>query len=358
MSIPHSCYNLSIGLSRTECTCYDTYKPVDYNTSLSGLYLDELEPLDKLIALNNCENTSMWNAMDIARENSIMIFIAESNARMLKEYDLIRNTFKGGIGNAKWYMNKPFIQNYGGVLFRSQNVKSGTLKINKIGTIFSDTGTITLFIYNNLNELIDTLTLNKTANLHTQNIVSIDLPLHSDYTENLIYYFVYAKTDGIPKNNDYSCACGRHTHRKYDWENWISVSGFEDNDLDFMENEIIGYESPYMNGLTFEVEFRCAIGDVFCKDGWDIDYTGDPIAASIAHYIWYKAAEYCLRKIMTSTDINRPTMMQGEMMEKFMIDYKTKAEEMMIYIVTNANLGKTDCIKCKNKIGMAYHNLI
>jgi len=346
MSIPNSCYNYAIGLSRSICECYETDRPDDYNTSLSGLYLDELEPLDKLIALNNCENASMWNAMAVARENAVMTFVAESNSRMLQEYDLVRNKYIGGIGNAKWTIDKPLSQTYGGVCFSTQNVNSGTLKITKIGAIFTHTGTVVLYVYNNLNELIDTITLNTVANKHTLTTVSLDLPLSSNYTENLEYYFVYEKTSGTPKNNDYSCACGKHNQKKYGWENWLSVTGFEDNDLDFMDNELIGYVSPYMNGLTFDVELKCSIGDIFCKDGWDIDYTGDPIAAAIAHYIWYKSAEYCLRKIMTFTDINRPTMMQGEMMEKFMLDYKTKAEEMITYIVKNANLSKTDCIKC------------
>jgi len=46
------CYNYIIGLSRTNCECFDI--PADASESMSGLYLDELESLNIINAISEC----------------------------------------------------------------------------------------------------------------------------------------------------------------------------------------------------------------------------------------------------------------------------------------------------------------
>ena len=90
MSVNTDCYENIIGLSRTECTCYDDDKPADFDTSESGLYLDELEPLDQLEGLDNCEKGSVWEAMEKARENAVRFFIQDTNSKLLQTYQTMK----------------------------------------------------------------------------------------------------------------------------------------------------------------------------------------------------------------------------------------------------------------------------
>jgi len=364
MSIPINCYDYIIGLSETPCTCYDDGKPADFDVSNSGLYLDQLEPLNKITGLDNCENVSVWRAMETARDNAVKRFVADTNSRIVQEYNLKRRIYKGGIGRMKYTADKTVQRTYAGLRMYCADIISGVAKITNINTIFNATGTIELNIYNNLNELVSgSHTLNTVANTLTANALNIELPLHSEYTDNLEYYFLYTYNSGIvPKNNDLSCNCGsfrptfnlsnpyfnKKQSQRYGWANYVMVSGYETDELDFMDICLSG--NNYMFGLIPEVEMYCRIGDVLCKDVYDVDFTSNPKAAAMAHAIYYKAAEILLRWLLTNPDLNRITMINTEVMEKFMMDYLTKYKEMLEYVIADVDLAKTDCIECRDKI--------
>jgi len=353
MSIPISCYDNIIGITRTECECYS---PPSYQ-SLSGLYLDEIEPLDQLKSLDICENTDMWLALERARNNAIRYFIQDTNTKLITKHKLSRHQYKGGIGNAAASTNKSLYKNYAGVRIYCADILSGKLQINKIGTLFAHTGTIALYIYNNLNQLIDTLVLNTTANIHTQNEVDITLPLHSDYIDNLEYYFVYS-SDYTPRLNEVYDCCdisapifnivsptfSRPTTKRWLWSYWVMVGAIEVSSLDFINLSTTSDNS--MNGLTFNVDLCCDIGDVLCKSA--LDYQYDPIASSIAHAIMYKSIEIALRNIIASSKIDRETMTNQVLIEKFMMDYKKEYDNLIDSIIDNADLSKTDCLECRN----------
>ena len=98
-----ACYDYVIGLSRTECDCHDpkTGYELDYNTSYSGLYLDEVHPLNNLTGLENCDNQDVWRIMSLARERAVNTFIADTNALISKYYQLKYRSYTGIIGRVK-----------------------------------------------------------------------------------------------------------------------------------------------------------------------------------------------------------------------------------------------------------------
>jgi hypothetical protein len=202
------CYEYIVGLSRTNCICYTI--PADAETSLSGLYIDELESLGAILSSVNCENNGdVFEQIERARQIAVTTFQADTNALIMQGFKLRRQNYKGSIGRA--VAKQALIQSVGeyyGTRMYCANVKSGVLHITSIGTLFTQTGTIDLLIYNNLGDLITTLTLNTEANKHKQNIVDLELPLHSPYIENLEYYFIYLAAGNSARNNDLKCNCG------------------------------------------------------------------------------------------------------------------------------------------------------
>ena len=359
-----NCYDYVIGLSRTECDCHDpkTGYELDYNTSNSGLYLDEVHPLNNLSGLENCDNQDIWRIMALARERAITTFVADTNAIISKNYQLKYRPYTGVIGRIKHDKDLNITNTYAGIIMKCNPVKSGELVINAIGTLFNFTGTVDVTIYDNLNTNHGTYTLTTTEDTFVINTLPtpLTLPLYSDYTDELEYYFIYTVGANQPRNNDLSCNCGTfkpvyslkfpyYTKKKppeYGWANYVMVGGVVTDDLDFMNADLSG--SDELNGLTLTVELRCKVGETLCKD--ELDFVGDPIAGAIAHAVLYRAAFHLADMIITTGEINRQSLMNREQLVEYQKEWLEKYNEMILYIVDNIDISKSDCIECRDRL--------
>src|SRR5689334_6951124 len=103
MSANTTCLQHVIGLSQTSCNCYDSGKPVDFNTSDSGIYLDEIEgfPIDTVKFVGDCATGDLWDLMTQARTEAIL----QSRVDLLNYIGTLtkrkRHPFKGLIGSDK-----------------------------------------------------------------------------------------------------------------------------------------------------------------------------------------------------------------------------------------------------------------
>ena len=80
------CYDKIIGLSQNTATCYPS-KPAN-DTSLSNLWIDELEPLKNLSGGITTENTTVWDVMQEARSNAIKSFVSDTNRKLIDKHEL------------------------------------------------------------------------------------------------------------------------------------------------------------------------------------------------------------------------------------------------------------------------------
>jgi|GEM_PF-1581536 len=362
------CYEDVIGLSRTACDC-PQYKDNPGDNSLSDLYLDETEGIElkQLYSLENCEKGGLWDIMYAARENAIKTFIYDTNARLLRINRLKRQPFSGIIGRATWKKTAQLTKKYAGNRYFMANIVGGYWKITEINTIFSSTGTINLEIYNNINELCGSYDIDTEANkIKVNKIPNLELPLHSDYVDNLIYYFVY-KVDGgnLPKLLDFDCGCNAMSRWYYDcsspkfisqagkgnngWRQFAMAGNWEGDDLDFSDEDCLGI-CNCNNGLLINSEFGCKVNEVVCQDV--LNFANNPLAGAIALAIQYKAAEYLAKQILSSTNINRYTMMNGELLAGFINTYIEKYNNYIDYIIENVDIKMTDCLECKDVIQM------
>ncbi|MCX6328204.1 MAG: hypothetical protein NTZ85_01635 [Bacteroidia bacterium] len=368
MSLPLTCWDYIIGLSRTECECYDAVTTL---RSDSGLYLDELVELRSVNGLLNCEHgTEIWDMMSNSRDEAVRIFIGDVNALLMRSYQLKRQPYYGAIGRVKYSADMSLTTGYyyGARIFCA-NIVSGNLIIKKIGTLFNTTGTITLWVYNNKNELVATRTLNTTANTHNNNVlaVPIELPMHDGYVDNLEYYFIYKLAANIPKNNEVKCNCGKfkatfNTGKPYFfwsqaesrsqdyWSRYAMVGGFARSSITDL-SDLPTVTSNYMHGLTFEVEFKCIINEVLCKDYFDFD--ANPLAISTALAIRYKAGQLLLEMILRTVNINRDVMINREQITADRDAILAKYNEHVNYIASNVNVQANDCLECRDLIKIA-----
>lgn len=356
MSQELSCFDNIIGLSRTECECYNTGKPANYNTSLSGLYLDELYPLTAYNSQLNCEKgTDIWEALRRAREQAIIIFRADANALMLKDNQLIRTPFKGKIGRLKYTKEEVITTgDWVGIRMVCDNVVGGKLKIKNIGTIFSETGSFSLIIKNNLNETLHTISLDTITDTHkVNNITDIELDLHSDYTDNLEYYFIYQKNGLTPKStlsvDDALCSKGgkTQTNQQYGWSEWSNIDGFKKTDVSDL-SDVICSTSDKMYGLTFDVEFTCSVEDIWCKD--ELDFISNNVAIGIALAIRLKAGALFFQERLLSSNINRESLINAENMQAAQDIFNKEYQTTMQFLADNIDITATDCFECLDRI--------
>lgn len=360
MSVILNCWDNIIGLSQSECDCHSLCRPADYNYSQSGLFIGDQEPLNNIEGLQDCDNDCFWEIMEKARDNAVRQFQSDTLALLLKDYKIKRAPYYGGIGYLKNSQDINISTTYAGIRICCADIISGTLTIKNIGTLFNFTGTVTVTIYNNKNEIVGTTVLNTVANKHTQNNYILQLPLHDDYLDHLEYNIVYSLTGTqAPRNNTVHCNCGairpnydmcnpnfyKSYPKKYKWANWIIVGGFLKNDLDFQN--VACNTSLNMYGLTIDVELRCNVNELLCMD--ELDFTSDPLAASMAHAILYKASWITANKILKTDLLNRQTIVNREQLEDSQKEWNQKYNEITRYIADNVDISKNDCFACKEK---------
>jgi hypothetical protein len=358
-----SCFDDIIGLTRTPCSDY-TGLSTDYTTSDSGLYLDELIPLSKFEAILNCKvGENVFTFMEKARDNAIIDFRIDATA-ILTEYNKIkRRPFSGRIGKVK--RADPLsltVGKYYGIVLRVDDVVGGEILVSDIATMFDTTGTVTVYVYNNLNTLLGTYVLNTTANTVTANAISIlTLPMHSDYVENLEYSFVFLLGANVPYDNELYNTCTSlcnsdptQSNKQFGFTDYMRASGITLTDLlDFSDLRIPSDNRCF--GLSLGLKARCKVDEIWCYD--EMDYIGDAVDMAVAKAVRLKAASNLIRDIALSENLNFETMIDGEtlgeMDERWMGEYN----EMIEFIVKNIDVTKTDCFECGREILMGSNTI-
>lgn len=362
MSAPDiSCYENIIGLYNGDCDCLDG-RPVDYNLSDSGLYISGLLEPKFIDGLLNCDQgDSVWELMEMVRDLAIRYFIADSNALLMQGNKLKRQSYYGGLGSSVYTKDLTLTSmDYAGVRIMTPLIRSGYLKIKRIGLLLNTTQAVTLYIYDRNGTLLHTLNLNSTANVHTQNdITDITLPLFDEYLDYMEYFIFYQVNGFQPKNNGVigctSCQKNKpgwgayYFDHKHPWMHWLNVGGFHSTGLpDFMNSSASG--SDYMNGLTFQIELGCLVNEVFCKD--QLDFNGNTLAQAMAVAIQYKTAALFVEKLLKTPNLNRLVMTWREQLDKDRTEWLKTYQDMIAYITQNVDIEANDCFECKDVIEM------
>jgi hypothetical protein len=355
MSINLDCFDNIIGLSRTACACYEA---VPTKISNSGLYLDELSGLRRISSLLNCETGSdIWNYFSNARDQAILSFKGDFNGLAASQYALRRKPFYGKIGKQKNTKTLDTLTtgNYVGVRLKCANIVSGELVLNKVTTLMNSVGAITLYIYNNLNELVDSVSLTTSASVTENNITNITLPLENSYADNMEYFLIF-KLDGTiyPKNNENfdtsnSFYRSKAPDRTYGWGDYLTVEGVNMSDISDL-SDINGTSSCLMYGLILDITLRCKIGELLCKDS--LDFEANPLAMVLSHTVRYKAASLLLQDILRSPQLNIDTITNKDQVRADIDTYEEKYEGLLSYIVDNVDITNNDCFMCKHSMGV------
>ena len=366
MSVQSDCLENIIGLSRTDCECFE----VPSNTSDSGIYIDETEGLN-LVQSNgaaDCGNGSIWDMLQKAKVAAIGSYRTDISARLLQLYKPSRVPFKGIIGRTEKKVGDLTPKALAGLQVLCAPVKNGAIILKRIGLFFDTTTTMDVTIYNNISsDPVATFTgLNSVANKVSWNeIQQTTLPMYTTEADYLIYYVVYEYATAKPIKNELQCiGCSgkllinylqsnpnfslKSNDSRYTWYNWVNVTGVTKDTVDEMREG----NPPFTNlayGLLLDGEIKCNANDISCND---TDYTNSPLALAMAYAIRYRAAELLCTAIINSTQLNRYTMLDREQLYGKRNQYRKEYSDRLDWIAENIDWANTGCLTCNRLMVM------
>jgi hypothetical protein len=347
MSAIPECLQLAIGLTRVDPDCVDDYV-IDYSTSSSGLYLDELKGIDLLRFSELGGDTDVWQKMDNARNNAIVTFKVDLFREMSKYLEARHHPFSGNIGQTKW-IGSTLLSNYKGLKIFS-DVNGATIRIRGFNLMLETTETVTLEVWTEEEQLI-TYSLTSQAGKNKVNTLATPLELELDKE----YFFIYQSNGKVLKNK-LTCGCGGfkwcYSHEKPcysrsrdNWTQWMMVAGIVGSDTSDLDS---WSQSHYAHGLSIIADTRCNSFGIICNDG--MDFQNDPISLSVAMAILYKSGEYLLDYILDSNEVNRYTLLSAETIDVNRLFFQSRYAEMVNYIAKEVDYNANDCWRCKDKI--------
>lgn len=356
------CLDNVIGLSETTCNCFDDGKPINYNESRSGIFLDQLEGLELEMnkAADDCGRGGMWDRMARAVRNSTLQFQADLLSCVQMQYKQRKDNWSGLLGGSSFTGALNPGTTYAGIKISPWNIKGGYIYIKRIGVLVNQSVPVTVKIFSNENggTLIASYTINATANVLTYAGVSptpLELPLWSYNTTQIKYYALFDLTPAnfLPLNNKKDCGCGGVQRPYLNWLDFIGTKG--NNVSDF--NTFSDASSNEVNGILLDIDVKCKLSQIICTEEEPLDFVNDGRAKQLAYAIRFKAGELLLNDLYTSPNINRFTLMDREKMQSYAKYYRSEYNKWIDFLCQNAELDNNDCFICKNTSGLIMANI-
>lgn len=358
------CLDDVIGLSRTECECFD----VPTNISQSGLYLDEIEGLD-LVSINSaadCVQGDIWDLMRKSREQAILAFKTDFAAKLTQTYKASRQKFDGNIGMTKDITGTETISDVNGLRILFAPIRNGVFIVKRIGLLFATTGTVDVALYNNVDDAaLDTFTglLTEANKLKWNDVTPFSLPMFDKTPDYLQYFFLYDNPGFLPRNNKLKCGCGESikaitfscgnphfdlklNDARFTWNQWANITGVKGASVDAIRDA----NSPFIDrayGLVIDGEMKCNMKDITCND---LDFDNSEIALALAYAIRYRAGQFLADNILASSNINRYTMLDRERLygkkNSFAKEYGIRID----FLAENIDWSNTGCLSCNPRM--------
>jgi len=352
------CLDEIIGLSRNECACYQPTPP-GYNTSLSNLFLDELEGIElrTIKADVECGEGDVWNKMSKSVGNAKTSFRADLMAEIGLVSKQKRKLFNGLVGQRTFNGERINGTTYNGLIIRCGDIKGGEFTLKGINTLMNANASFDIEVWNNIQDTpLVTIPVTSLQNQLTPNVLTPDplltFPLWVseciDPDFGLEYYIVYNPVGFEPKNNKVDCGCAR----KNEWEHWAYVEGVNGNDILDRER---WPRYNYANGLVLDLQFTCNTSQIICGgENEPLDFENDAQAMVMAYAIRYKAGEILIEDILASGNINRYTMLAKERLWGKRNHYVKEYATRITYLATRLDVASNDCLMCgDDRIGVS-----
>ena len=362
------CLSNIIGLTSSDCECWDSSKPAnfnDLNESSSGYYVAESDtiPLRWTNTSADCENGGIWDLIINSRSKGIDEFFSDFLQRVEEKKELKYRPFTT-IGDK--YFSSGDVVNYNtlGVYIEPARIKGGQLYVEGVElAFFSGVNTpvnITVNVYKN-NDFVIPIG-SGTGQVSTNKeftFIPLDTPITIDFTDSRPdkderYYFLYELPNGfIPVNNDYKirACCGKNNYHENPYLEIMDLRGVQ---LDGVQNVNRQLASSRAHGMIIKAKFNCDYYSWLCdlavnpKRVFETSQGNLMVGMALVQAIQAKSVIKLATSILKSSRINHFTMLDGkEGLYMTINHYKKEYEEAMKNLVHYMPKDTSDCLKCR-----------
>ena len=344
------CLQNIIGLTDLDTDCFGA-EPVGWavdNASETGYYLSDAEFGFPLLAAIQ-EGKDSWDGdffdmLKKARLKAIEAFRTDLSAKLRVHYNS-KLHFSGTIGRVQASPGSSPATTYYGQRIRPVNYyRGGAFVISDVWIGISVTdAAIALDITSNdpsftpVSETITSLAgqFNKTT-LPTP----VELPLHSDYVEELEYYISYTMPGGAtPIRNKFFC-CGSRPG----WYKFVEAYGFGSDSLDFANNASHSRDAGF--GLSLEGYLKCDEAQWLCSAE---QIAGLQTKSLIGRTVQSNAAAILAAEVMSSSKVGKYTTWSMEDLGALYQARKEGYENNLNWLSENLPDDAMQCFECKSE---------
>lgn len=373
------CLTNVVGLADSDCVCYDTGRPADFDTSYSGFYITEFVSLKFTNAAADCERGGVWDILTSARDQAIKDFVVEYGHFLANKKQSRFQPFQNDyIGQFRSTGNNALqtASNWCGIRFVPLQIRGGKLIINSLdlalGGLLAPTA-VEVFIYSSAD--MTTPINSVTVNLVTSNVrvsasfaapVVLDL---SDTDQDLEFYFVFEMPAGATYQNMPLLAagvanggcCGRMPESQnaamlrlnpfLQFGQWGGCESASLTDFPYQ----IGFTNGNSYGLRLRASLGCDYSEWLCTLAENLQTANSMLVGEkynfgieMAKLIQAKAAANAMDKIVDSANINKITLMSKEALWGKSKKLNNGFMAGMAWFVDNMPDSSNDCWKCKD----------
>lgn len=348
------CLDNIIGVTETDCDCLLQGAGSDElsaaQTSDSGVFLDGLEGFNLTYVKSgddDCARGGLFErslkAIENAKQDFKTNFLACVGSTYKPRIDpltvqLAGTTFSGSLNLS---------ENYAGLKLLPMQVKGAFISLRRVGIMVNTSVPVVIKVFSNENDstLIYTSSpINATANTLTWATLAepLELPMWS-YNTNIRYWVVYA-LDGTyqPKNTSKDCGCAGAQRPYLRWMDYEGTKGNDDSNMASFQG------TNGANGLSLDIDIRCKTQEIICGDENPLDFENDPDSMGIAFAIRFRAAARLYSEVLSSTNINRGTLLDREAAQKQVNEWNGLYTDWVNFLCGNVENGGNGCWVCRD----------
>lgn len=372
-----------VGLADTDCPCWDSSKPVDFNDlnkSTSGLYLSEPDtiPLRWTGGSVDCQNGGVWDMLISARKKGVRKFFEDflTTVNVEKENKFLPFS---EIGDSYYSRAQQVYNTTLGSFIEPYCVKGAMLKIKGLKIAFFSGVTSPTVITFNLYSTLDVTTALRTVDITvSENKTFYDGEFVDPFVKDLgdirrdlneKFFISYELPVGfIPvKNQSQKTACCGKSN-KYELNPYLgimcNVGGFQaDSHTEFDKGTFRGLND--MQGIVINASMTCDYYSWLCNLAQNPNedlgaLTGERLflGMALADGVQAQSLVFLIESLMMGTRVNEFSMIQDiKLLYAKRGHYKKIAQEAIKNLVYHMPEDVTDCLTCREDNRLVKANI-
>ena len=338
------CLDALIGLSDDDCDCFATGRPVDYNTSSSGLFITDPEHgfpmVEALNVSGDCSGYGVWDILANSRDKAIIQFKIDFLAKVRQRYNRTINSWAGSIGKLKNSGSQALQKQFAGHVYLPYPIKDGKLVVTGLYIGLTTTEAVVPITFSSNDPTFTPVVRNVSSVANTwelNDFTDVELPFYSDKVDELQYYVSYDTTGLLNIKSSFFCCGGRAPYTKS-----FKYGGFN---VDVISEDNISCGANTTYGLAVQGYLACNELDWLCN----IDQlAGYEVQQVIARCIQSQAASVAASEVLTSSRTNKYTTWSSEVIEERYNGLKEAYSTNVDWLVDNFPTDASGCFECKS----------